>query len=80
MLGAGTLAGRRAGPPPASSTLPFAGLLANGAAGSEYRERAEDALSTLRYLKNVLLIDQIISPECAWMPWVMCQILTMSAW
>ena len=41
----GRLLGAGLDPPPASSALPFVGLPANGAVGSEYRERAEDALT-----------------------------------
>ena len=41
----GRLPGAGLDPPPASSALPFTGLPAKGAAGSECRERAEDALT-----------------------------------
>ena len=42
----GLLPGAGLDPPPASSTLPFAGLPANGAARSEYMERAEGCPKT----------------------------------
>ena len=41
----GRLPGAGLDPPPASSALPFAGLPANAAPGSEYKEWVEDALT-----------------------------------
>ena len=51
----GPLPGVGLDPPPASQALPVVWLLANGPAGSEYMERAEDALRTPSPL--------------AWIPW-----------
>ena len=60
----GPLLGAELDPPPASQALPVTGLSANGPAGSEYRERAEDALSFLLHLSGLhFYLPYLLAPH-----------------